>query len=763
MTSPGKRRPLSGAAHGAGCGAGCRNTPVRVRRPVQARLLSSSLYSSLLLLCTNTLAEGIAAGLPAAIPERVTPLAYSRSDSANAHRIRAKSLPPMDRANRFAAIVRERSFMRWLVRIGVLLLVLAGLVVVALMLVPGDRIARIAEQRFEAATGRSMTLSGDIRATIHPQPGIRIGQVEVANADWSQAGPMLTADSARVGVDLRALIGGTVRIRRVEIVNPVLRLETAADGRTNWDFKTPDDTGAGTRASGSPLPAFSLDHGVLRGGRLSWINHATGQDTVLEGLDLDLRLPAFDGPATMTLSALLHGRPHDVSARIAEFDTFLAGAATGLELSADNGSGNLTLNGRGGYAPAAFEGRLVAETSDPAALFAALGQTAPAIPAGFGRDRIGIAGAVALTPGQTLQLREGTIRLDDNVLNGDLDIALKGERPRIDARLAAGALDFSSLAAAGGPDGGPQGDASVGGSGWPAELIDASALSLVDGQLEFTADSIDLGALKLGTSDILTGIERARAVLEVRNIGVHGGQVTGQFVINNRSGLSVGGDLRAANVAMQPMLSDLAGYDRLIGTGNFDLNFLGAGNTLNAIMKSLSGGGSLALGQGELRGLDLVGMLRNLDPSFEGAGSKTVFDSVTASFSVSDGVLSSSDLAFSAPLATATGAGTVDMGNRRLNYRVAPTALADKDGAGGISVPVIITGPWSDPSFRPDLEFLLDRELGEERRAVEERLKQEAEKALGGARQEGESAGDALKRRAQEEVGNRLRGLLGGN
>jgi hypothetical protein len=82
--------------------------------------------------------------------------------------------------------------------------------------------------------------------------------------------------------------------------------------------------------------------------------------------------------------------------------------------------------------------------------------------------------------------------------------------------------------------------------------------------------------------------------------------------MNGRGGLSVGGDLKVAHMAMQPLLMDLADYERLIAVGDLRLKFLGVGNTMDAIMRSLSGDGSFTLGQGEILGLDLADALNQI-------------------------------------------------------------------------------------------------------------------------------------------------------
>ena len=214
-----------------------------------------------------------------------------------------------------------------------------------------------------------------------------------------------------------------------------------------------------------------------------------------------------------------------------------------------------------------------------------------------------------------------------------------------------------------------------------------------------------MGIAKLGATRVVIALDRGRAVTEIREMRAYGGNLDGSVVVNARGGLSARTNLRGSGVALQPLLQELAGYDRLIGTGDLTLNLLGIGNDLGTFMASLEGDAALTLGQGELRGLDLVGMLRNLDPGYVGEGSKTIFDGVSASFTVDKGVARNSDLRLSAPLLTATGKGEVDIGAMTLDYRVVP-ALLEGQTNGGLKVPLMITGPWSDPKFRLDLAAL---------------------------------------------------------
>jgi AsmA protein len=194
-------------------------------------------------------------------------------------------------------------------------------------------------------------------------------------------------------------------------------------------------------------------------------------------------------------------------------------------------------------------------------------------------------------------------------------------------------------------------------------------------------------------------------------------------------------------------------------------------------MQGLEGSGSLALGRGELHGLDIAGMLRTLDTGFVGEGQKTIFDSVAGSFVINEGVLTNDDLAMVSPYVTLKGAGKVGLGARDLTYRLRATAMAEADGTGGLTAPLLIKGPWANPKFSLDLEALADEQLAEEKAALEAKAREKAaaleaearaklESELGIVQQEGESLEDAARRRGEEvltdEAAKALEKLLGG-
>lgn len=668
--------------------------------------------------------------------------------------------------------------MRWLLRALGALVLLVLLAVGLLALIPAEAVATRAAAEFQRLTGRALVIEGKVSPRFWPVLGVTTGPVTIANADWSDEGPMLRAESLSIEINAASLLGGEIEILGLRATQPRILLERASDGRENWVFGGGGSGGEVSTQTPGVGQAYTLQEGLIEGGALVFLDHGAGTRVALDAVEARLSIPEFTGPATLEASAVLSGQPLSLRAEAGVFSAFTEGRVVPLALSAQVGGSTLAFDGRAGWSPLAAEGALQADLGDLAALAGLAGAAAPQLPQGLGAESLSLGGQLTLDASGTAFLRGATIRADGNEITGDLDLAPGEPRPKLTATLRAGALALPGLA--GGQGGGAGGGMQA--EGWPRDRIDVSALGALDAEVALVAGSVDLGLLRLGETRLLMGLDRARAVFDIRQLAAYGGTITGQFVVNGRGGLSVGGDLTLKGIDMQALMLDVSGWDRLISRGNLTLKFLGVGNSVEEIMQGLKGEGSLSLGQGELKGLDIGGMLRTLDPGYVGEGQKTIFDGVAASFTMAGGVLSNSDLKLTAPYLTATGAGEIGLGSRSLNYRLRPTALSQDDGTGGIMVPLWITGPWADPTFRLDLESLAREKMEAEARAAEERLKAEAAAAearakaeleaklqeeLGVTAQEGESLEEAVKRRAEEalseEAGNLLDGILNGN
>jgi AsmA protein len=348
-------------------------------------------------------------------------------------------------------------------------------------------------------------------------------------------------------------------------------------------------------------------------------------------------------------------------------------------------------------------------------------------------------------------LRDGTLALDGNAIGMAADIDLRA-KPRINARINASKLDLSALSGeAGSPDVAPQ--------GWPKAPIDASFLGTADGELALVAEKILLGGYEFDQTRALITLDNSRAVFDLRELRAFNGLITGQVVLNNRTGLSARADLAFAEVELEPLLKQTLGTNRIGGPAEGSLSLLTSGISLHELVAQLDGTAFLRAGPGRISGIDL-------DKALTGSvsGGTTVFDQAVGTFSIENGVVRTSDVQANLPRLRATAQGRIDLPPKTLDVLFTVLAPEAREGQ-GLAVPIRVKGPWNEPQIRVDASVVVDRNFSAERDKLkartEEKLNDALQDRLGVTVKEGQTVGDSLRQSLEERAVRGLQDLLG--
>jgi AsmA protein len=269
--------------------------------------------------------------------------------------------------------------MRWIFRILVTLVLVSLVAVGMVFMLPGDKIGKIASDQLERMTGRKLTLSGRFSPTIYPVLGVKTGPITISNAPWAENPVMVQAEGAAIGVGLPALFGGKLDIRKMQLVNPVIHLEKAADGRVNWDFfqsgspSQPENDGQGS----SPVSQdISLELGQVVDGKLTYADRQSGEVIRLDKINISLSLPKDTDILTLSGETEFQGEKVRVNLELSELKQFLAGSTGGIDASGRYGGLDLGFVGRLGVlgtAPPMVDGRLTVQAKDTAPIAAFAG------------------------------------------------------------------------------------------------------------------------------------------------------------------------------------------------------------------------------------------------------------------------------------------------------------------------------------------------------------------------------------------------------
>ncbi|NQV43713.1 MAG: AsmA family protein [Rhodospirillales bacterium] len=130
---------------------------------------------------------------------------------------------------------------------GILILALVGVVGGVFYLLAsslnGEEVRILIDREVGAATGRHLSIEGDISVRPSLFPVVELEGVSFSNADWSETAVMLRADHLFAQLSLLQLLMGSFVLEEISIDGAELLLETDAEGRNNWDFAAATSAG----------------------------------------------------------------------------------------------------------------------------------------------------------------------------------------------------------------------------------------------------------------------------------------------------------------------------------------------------------------------------------------------------------------------------------------------------------------------------------------------------------------------------------------
>jgi uncharacterized protein involved in outer membrane biogenesis len=557
----------------------------------------------------------------------------------------------------------------WMIGGGVVLAILLLLLVIPMFLDINQFRGQI-QTKASAALHRPVTL-GPMSLSLLP-PTIDAKQLVIGeDAAFATGRPFAKADELKVSVGLFALLGGKVSVESVELKKPALELVRNAHGV--WNYSTL--TSSSDKSSGGSSSDFSLDKLRITDATIGVTDLAAGTPRrEFDHVDIGLDHFRMDQPFGLTLAAQLPGgvpvklegqvhydEPHS-AIHLIETKLKLAGSSLNI-------AGGVDLKPA---TPALQNVHLWA--SDFAA-----------------EDAIKTANAlgIELAPGMKIAGKVST----DVTANGPASL------PQMNGKVSVKSLEAS-------------------GNGL-AEPVKISSLeiALTPEQARSNDFQVTSGNTTLNTRFTLNQYASASPAIDaVIN--------TPGAALNNLLGIA-----RAYGVK---------GLEGLSGDGTLALDMRAAGPvsrlTGNSVLQTVNGRATLNFSNVKVPGIDLNEAVNSITKLSGGGARKgyTALSKVTGNIQVAQGVAQSNDLNATFDMGSVSAAGTANLVSQALNMNVLAklnaqfssaagavgaagglinSALGGGSSSGGLEVPIIVTGTFSNPHYAPDLQKMAKSKL----------------------------------------------------
>jgi len=594
------------------------------------------------------------------------------------------------------------------------------------------------------ATGRELTIDGDLDISLFPWIGLSANNLSLSNAEGFSDKPFASLDHAEFAIKLLPVFRKEIKADAITLHGLKLYLGVNKQGVSNWA----DLTGASTeKASQSEnggalvgLSAFSIGGIDVRDAEIVWDDQQTPQKFTVSGFDLNVGTILPGKPVALKIDFDVDSEPKVIDGHINikgvtsvdlanqlvaisdfNFISTLNGPALPMQameirlssdLSLDIGKDVLSLQNLAftaldihakGQLTASqlssspqFKGQLDIDEFSLRELLSKLGITIEtADPAVLAKTSLSLDFA-----GNTnkLSLTSLGVKLDDTRLSGDFSIS-EFSKPSINAKLKLDNIDLDRYLP---PTAEDSATANTPASGTSTSNSPATTPGAVDNSWmhplrTLTANAkFDVGTLKINQltlTQLATTLTAKGGLITLHPLTatLYNGSYQGHIQLNSNLDtpiISVNESLKGVNAGT--LLKDLIDDDKIIGTVNAKAKLTMRGSTPEQIKKTANGDIQFSFINGAVKGINISKIIRDAKAKLSGKKTssndelqQTDFAELSGTVNIKSGLLQNQDLLMKSPFFRIAGRGKANLVNESIDYFIEVAIVETSKGQGG--------------------------------------------------------------------------------
>ena len=614
--------------------------------------------------------------------------------------------------------------MRWKRIVGIAAILLIAMIVAAYVILSTydynkfkPRIAKVVED----ATGRKLTLAGDIDLEVGLSPTLVVEDVSFQNATWGSRPELAKLKRFEIQIALLPLILKRIAVKKILLVSPDILVETDSSGKSNLDFETEEGESQEPEDKKSVrFPRVRLLQVLIRNSRITYKDGRSTKTYVLTGQTLRSTSKDYDSP----LKVEFKGTCNDIPL---EFEGTL-GPIHALADSKQSWPLDLTIKAAGTIVSVEGSIKDVMNLKDMTVAVHVEGRSIPEVARllpmsdvpDVGPFKIGL-GLSDVAP-ETYKISNLKVAFGDSDLKGSAELSLAKKRPRFTATLSSQNLDLRPVLSQIELISGPR--EPVGKSKkkhdkiLPTDHLPLDVLKYADARLKFNARAFLLPRLAINDLTFNMVLDEGHLMVERLEATIGGGTLDAQIDLNVQGkDAMLQAELQINQLDLDRMLKKLGLEDVAEGEVDIQVDVKSRGNSVAAIMAGLNGKFSFIIGQGQIynKYIHILGSIfsqtlpRLLNPFLE-ATEYTQTNCIVSGFAVKDGLARSTALMFDSEDMTVLSKGEVNFTTEELDFSIKPVP---KEGARkkkikrSISLSTLakqfrLSGTLADPSIEVD-------------------------------------------------------------
>lgn len=613
--------------------------------------------------------------------------------------------------------------MRKLIRRIVVLVVLLVAIAFALpFVIPAEQFKAPIIAKIEEITGRKIRIDGKIQLGFFPNLSVHIEKAAIGNpAGFDNKTAFVSLDEAIIDVGTLSILKGVPEVHQLSLKGAQIHLQVNSSGKANWEFtSSPTAPNAEKSVSNRGGPAVPLPRNLvlsdlsLKDSNVSYTNSFDGTRWQVGKINASVSLNGIESPFSVKGEGEWNKQLIRIDGKLSTLSSFFNDQKTGLDADIKMPLASMKL--KGAIMGRAFQGNGNVEIGSLKTFLAWIN---PESPAPEFPQALSIESNIECAP-QACNFTKGNLVFGGLRATGNLKASIEREKPRVELVLEAGVVNLNEFF----PDSKKQAsDFSLISSAiaqsaghWDAKAFDFSGLHKLNAIVNLKAEGVLFRNFKVGTTTLNAKLERGRFGVDILDASLYEGKGNISITVDGGQAVpTLESHIVVNNIQAKPLLTDSANVTWLSGKAAAKIDVFSAGNSVRDMVSNLSGNGNINVRDGDLQGVNIVDMVRNVQSAFAPAGTqRTEFSSLTGNFVIKQGIVSNQDLLLTSTSMRVLGNGEVNLPLYTVSYRLTPQ-IASKDAEGnvkeGFAVPVLVSGSLDNPRYAPDLQAVAKEAL----------------------------------------------------
>lgn len=612
------------------------------------------------------------------------------------------------------------------------------------------------ERAVENATGRQLTIQGDVGVSYWPVLGLRATKTTLSNVPGGRAPAFSTSEEIDIGVELQPLLNRQVVVHNLVLQRPHIALEIDAAGKPNWILTPPvrpaPPSPPPSRAPHAPAqPTINVAQTTLRevrivDGEVTYYDARHGSGWGIGAVNLTTAVNALNQPVRFVGDLKYNDKQMQLDMSIGNPGAMLRGQPSPLTIGVHSDLLIATFTGQTGVA-GALNGQVLASGPSLRQFAAWVGTP---IQGGVGLEQFDVNGVLTTGNGE-FNFSNAGFAIDLVRGRGDFAISQRRGKPYVSGRLQLFDFDMNpyllghappKAAPVNAPAPAPLPPESaplspqttvpnaqiaavappprpVDVQGTPSSTpIDFSSLQAFNADLDLTTAAVLVQHARFDAARLSVVINDGYLAATIQSLNLYGGTGHGRFEIDARQpDARMTEQMSFDGIQALPFLTDTVNFTNIEGKAEITASLRTHGRTVSELITRADGQTHIEVVSGVLHGVDMGGVSRTINNALRGEliapEARTPFLGFSGTFAIADGVLASDDLRFNTADLRIPGIVVIDFPAKRLDLRVVP-----QSPRGNLFViPFSARGPWSQLEYNSDI-------TGRALRAIQPRVRQ---------------------------------------